>query len=97
MCVEIALRHSVDGWIDDNLAFMKPWGFDVADVKCPVFLYQGSLDLMVPYGHGLWLGEHIAPKYLTKHLEDGEGHLSIFVGREESMLEELMPYIEKTK
>jgi pimeloyl-ACP methyl ester carboxylesterase len=83
--------------MDDDFAFMKPWGFDVANIKCPVFLYQGSEDLMVPYGHGLWLGDHINQQYLTKHLEDGEGHISIFLGRVDGMLDEVLAAVEKSK
>ncbi|KAK3680181.1 hypothetical protein LTR78_000558 [Recurvomyces mirabilis] len=84
------LKHGADGWIDDDLAFITPWGFDVSEVKCPVFLYHGDADLMVPYSHGRWLVEHIPEKYLTKHLQPGQGHISIFMGQADQMTDELL-------
>lgn len=84
-----ALKHTADGWIDDDLAFIKPWGFELSEIKAPVFLYQGSLDLMVPYGHGQWLAKNIPQQYLTSHLIEGEGHISIWLGYMKKMLDEL--------
>ncbi|KAF2764030.1 putative valacyclovir hydrolase [Teratosphaeria nubilosa] len=85
-----ALRHGADGWVDDDLAFVKPWGFGLGEVKVSVILYQGSEDLMVPFAHGEWLARHLPEKFLRKHLLQGEGHVSIFLGKVEEMLGELL-------
>lgn len=53
------LAPGADGWIDDNLAFTKPWGFDVTDIKVPVILTYGRTDVLVPAAHGDWLLAHI--------------------------------------
>lgn len=84
------LKDNVDGWVDDSLAFIKSWGFELEEVKVPVLLYQGSEDKMVPFAHGQWLGDHLPQKVLRKHLVQGEGHLSIFLGNAEKMLDELL-------
>jgi pimeloyl-ACP methyl ester carboxylesterase len=78
------LRVRVDGWLDDDLAFVKPWGFSLAEVAVPTLLWQGTADLMVPVGHGQWLAERIPG--VVAHIEDGEGHLSIGIGSIDRML-----------
>lgn len=82
------LRLGVDGWIDDDLAFIEPWGFALDEIAVPSFMWQGSEDLMVPFAHGEWLAEHIPG--VKAHLLQGEGHLSITVGALEQMLDELV-------
>lgn len=82
-----ALREGVDGWVDDDLAFTSPWGFDLADVQVPTFVWQGDADLMVPFAHGLWLAERL-PR-AEAHLMTGEGHLSIELGHAATMLGQL--------
>ncbi|PWJ26665.1 pimeloyl-ACP methyl ester carboxylesterase [Branchiibius hedensis] len=83
-----ALRVSAEGWIDDDLAFVRPWGFDLADVKTPVSLWQGTDDLMVPFAHGEWLTANVPG--VVAHLLPGEGHLSVAIGRAEAMFAELL-------
>ena len=90
-----ALRVSCDGWIDDNLAMVQHWGFELDEITIPVFLYQGSVDLMVPYAHGQWLANHIPEQCITKHLYEGEGHISIWLGHLDTMMKELLEVIEK--
>lgn len=84
-----ALRTGVDGWLDDDLAFTAPWGFELSAIQVPVFVWQGSDDLMVPFAHGQWLARHLPGA--TVHLEEDEGHLSIGVGSVDRMLDELIP------
>ena len=78
----------VDGWLDDDLAFTRPWGFELSAISVPTYVWQGSEDLMVPFAHGQWLVEHIPG--VVAHLEPGEGHLSIGIGAMGRMLDELV-------
>jgi len=68
-----AVAHGIDGWVDDDLPFAKPWGFDVAACRVPVVLAYGRQDLLVPAAHGDWLAEHV-PGAVT-WVDDGTGHM----------------------
>ena len=83
-----ALRTGVDGWLDDDLAFTRPWGFDLKEISAPTAIWQGSADLMVPFAHGQWFAAHLPGA--TVHLEKGEGHLSVGIGAIDRMLDELI-------
>jgi pimeloyl-ACP methyl ester carboxylesterase len=83
-----AIRVSVDGWLDDDLAFTKPWGFGLEEITVPTMIWQGSADLMVPFAHGQWLASQLPGA--SVHLEEGEGHLSVGLGALGRMLDELV-------
>ena len=88
--VKEGLKNSTDGWVDDDLAFVRPWGFELDEIKVPVILYQGSEDKMVPFAHGQWLAKHLPQEYSKIHLVEGEGHISIFIDYLEAMIDELL-------
>jgi pimeloyl-ACP methyl ester carboxylesterase len=70
-----AVSTGVDGWLDDDIAFVMPWGFELSKITNPVTIWQGATDLMVPFEHGKWLAKKIA--HADVNLLDGHGHLSI--------------------
>ena len=51
-------RESSAGWLDDDLSFTVPWGFDLASIRGQVHVWQGGHDRMVPPAHGAWLAAH---------------------------------------
>ena len=73
------LAPGIAGWADDDLAFVKPWGFDVGAITVPVAVWQGEQDLMVPAAHGRWLSTHVAGA--EANLPQQEGHLTLFANR----------------
>lgn len=52
-------RNGVWGWVDDDLAFMLPWGFDPASIVVPVRIEYGQADVLVPAEHGAWLASRM--------------------------------------
>jgi pimeloyl-ACP methyl ester carboxylesterase len=70
-----ALAGSVDGWLDDNLAFVAPWGFELSTIDRPVLVVQGGDDLMVPRQHGEWLAANVPG--CESRIDDAHGHLTL--------------------
>ncbi|WP_198950431.1 alpha/beta fold hydrolase [Kineosporia sp. A_224] len=87
--IEHALAPGIQGWLEDDLAFCTDWGFSLDDLRCPVSVWQGGVDLMVPAAHGAWLAQRIPAA--RAHLLPDEGHLSIAVGKVGEVLDELLP------
>jgi pimeloyl-ACP methyl ester carboxylesterase len=61
------------GWVDDDLVFVKPWGFDIGEIRVPVEVRYGLTDVLVPAAHGAWLGAHVPNA--TVVAEADEGHM----------------------
>lgn len=82
-----AVSGGIDGWYDDDLAFVDDWGFDPAAVRAPVSIWQGAEDRMVPFAHGGWLAERVSGA--AAHLLPAEGHLSLVLARFEDIVADL--------
>jgi pimeloyl-ACP methyl ester carboxylesterase len=65
--------------LDDNLAHVSPWGFELAGISVPVLLLHGRQDKFVPFGHGQWLASHIPG--VEARLLDDDGHLTLLEHR----------------
>jgi len=70
-----ALEPGVDGWLDDDVAFLRDWGFDVASINRPTLLLHGEDDRFVPVSHGRWLAERIPG--VEARIGPGDGHLTL--------------------
>jgi len=70
---EDLVRGGVWGWVDDDLAFTTPWGFELTEVSVPVQVRYGSRDVLVPAAHGAWLAANVPRAAVV--VQDAEGHL----------------------
>jgi pimeloyl-ACP methyl ester carboxylesterase len=83
-----ALARGIWGWFDDDVAFLRDWGFSLDGIDAPVALWQGRHDKMVPFSHGGWLVEHVAGA--RPYLLDDHGHLSIAVSSFDRVLDDML-------
>jgi pimeloyl-ACP methyl ester carboxylesterase len=67
-----AVRQGARGWADDDLAFAKPWGFELEQVEAETRLWQGELDVLAPRSHGEYVASCL-PNARFELLEGG-GH-----------------------
>lgn len=86
--VGAGLEHGVWGWFDDDLAFLRDWGFDLGAIERPVSIWQGGRDRFVPPSHGDWLAARVPgarPRLLPEH-----GHLSLALSAYGEILDDLL-------
>jgi pimeloyl-ACP methyl ester carboxylesterase len=77
------LAPGADGWVDDLLVFVQPWGFDVEAIRVPVLITYGRTDVLVPAAHGDWLAAHVPGAEVW--VDDDSGHM----GDDEAIKREL--------
>jgi pimeloyl-ACP methyl ester carboxylesterase len=83
-----AMENGIWGWFDDDMAFTRPWGFELSSIEVPVTVWQGAQDRMVPFSHGQWLVAHIPGA--RAELRPEHGHLSLAVANVGAIMDQLM-------
>jgi pimeloyl-ACP methyl ester carboxylesterase len=74
------------GWYDDDMAFARPWGFDVSSIRVPVEIRYGRHDVFVPPSHGDWLAAALPQADVT--FWPDAGHL-----RDEAILADYRAFV----
>jgi len=73
------LKPSVEGWWEDAVAGVSPWGFELEQISVPVLVVHGRHDKFVPFGHGEWFAARIPGA--EPMLLDNDGHLTLMTQR----------------
>lgn len=85
------LAPSDQGWWDDGVAHLSPWGFELDSIRIPVKVWHGRHDRFVPLQHGQWLAEHVPGA--EAELSDSDGHLTLLTNRIPEVHEWLMSHV----
>ena len=83
--IQEAIRPGRDGWLDDGLAMLRPWGFEAADIRQPVAVWHSQDDTMVAIEHGRRLVAAIPNA--EPFLVDGLGHGGVCCRQEVPMFD----------
>lgn len=86
--LQASISNGVFGWLDDDLAFVRSWGFSLDQIRVPVSVWHGREDRFVPLSHGEWLAANVPGA--RSHLVEGEGHISLSRNRYGDVLDELI-------
>lgn len=57
--IDEAFRSGVWGYVDDTLCLIRPWGFDVTEIRAPTRISYGLTDVLSPRQHGDWLARNV--------------------------------------
>jgi pimeloyl-ACP methyl ester carboxylesterase len=82
-------KQGVAGASQDMQLILKPWGFDIADIRleCPITIWQGNMDKQAPVAHAE-IYTRLIPN-ATLNLFPHEGHISILVNKGENIFQNL--------
>jgi pimeloyl-ACP methyl ester carboxylesterase len=81
--VEPAQASGIGPMVDDDLAYVAPWGFDVTAVRAPALFLHGGADRVVPSAHGEWLAAHCPGGELW--LRPDDGHISVLTSAADAL------------
>ncbi|HSY41138.1 MAG TPA: alpha/beta hydrolase [Polyangia bacterium] len=57
--LKVGCGETIDGFVDDDLSTVAPWGFDPTVITVPVAVWYGVSDTLVPPAHGEWLAQNL--------------------------------------
>jgi pimeloyl-ACP methyl ester carboxylesterase len=68
-----AFRQGVWGYVDDIFCLIRPWGFDVTEIRVPTRVLYGLTDVLVPPQHGEWLAHNVPNAEVV--IDEQGGHM----------------------
>jgi pimeloyl-ACP methyl ester carboxylesterase len=70
-----AIEQGNEGYLEDTLASVRPWGFGPDAIRVPALIMHGAKDKMVPCAHGEWLAAR-CPAAALRIIPDA-GHVTV--------------------
>lgn len=81
--VRQAMEQEGDGFLEDTLAAVQPWGFEPDAIRVPVLIVHGAADKMVPAAHGAWIASR-CPTAESRVVPDA-GHITVLDSAPEAL------------
>jgi pimeloyl-ACP methyl ester carboxylesterase len=78
-----AIDQGNEGYLEDTLAAVRPWGFGLDAIRVPALIMHGAKDKMVPCAHGEWLVAR-CPAAESRIVPDA-GHITVLDSAPEAL------------
>jgi pimeloyl-ACP methyl ester carboxylesterase len=79
----LAMEQGNEGYLEDALASVQPWGFQPDAIRVPVLIVHGAKDMMVPCAHGEWLAARCLAAELR--IVSDAGHITVLDSAPEAL------------
>jgi pimeloyl-ACP methyl ester carboxylesterase len=89
--LKIAFANGAEGWLEDDFAFLVPFGFDLGAIEVPTLIVHGVQDRFVPVDHGRWLARTVPDA--ESWIDEDEGHVSLLANRIPAVHEWLLRHL----
>ncbi|HRD70394.1 MAG TPA: alpha/beta hydrolase [Legionella sp.] len=84
LALKEAFRQNASWVVEEFKLLLKPWGFDLKQIQCPLIVWQGGNDKQAPVKHAELYAQQV-PEAEYKFLEK-EGHISLLYNYGEHIL-----------
>lgn len=84
LALKEAFRQNASWVVEEFKLLLKPWGFDLKQIQCPLIVWQGGNDKQAPVKHAELYAKQV-PEAEYKFLEK-EGHISLLYNYGEQIL-----------
>jgi pimeloyl-ACP methyl ester carboxylesterase len=78
----------LDGYLRDTAAMFRPWGFDLARVRCPMSVWCGEHDTNHPPRNSRWIADHVHGAELVMR---STAHLGTLIRHWDELLHGIVP------
>jgi pimeloyl-ACP methyl ester carboxylesterase len=78
-----AMQQGSEGFLEDTLAGVQPWGFRPDAIRVPALIMHGAKDKMVLCAHGEWLAARCPAA--ESHIVPDAGHITMLDSAPEAL------------
>lgn len=86
--VSAAFSHGLNDAANEFKLLFSPWGFNLGDIHCPIYLYYGEQDTQVPLAHAQIYANAIENSRLEVFPD--EGHHSLLYKKSTKILQDII-------
>lgn len=86
-----ALNTGIEGISADARIYGTPWGWRLAELRVPVYLWHGEADIIVPPSVGRYYAERVPG--IESHFSPDDGHFSVVLNHRDDIIQRLVSHL----